>query len=100
MRIELWVRDSLAQRVGESPTHRFVTAWNDPDAQSARLAAERVWRVCSLAPHLLSLKEQEWRAGFEARAMGYGLSVGDIIMCGEVALLVEPDGFSSTARPS
>ena len=99
MRVELWVRDSLVRRTTGEPTHRFVTAWNDLESKTARLAAERAWRVCSLAPHLLETEEQDWRAGFDARAAGYGLSVGDIIMCGEVALKVDPDGFSSTSKP-
>lgn len=99
MRVEVWVRDALVQQTTAPTRHRLVATWEDADARTPRAAASRAWHVCAMAPHTLTEAEQAWRAAFDARALGYGLSVGDIVVCGDAALRVDADGFTPVNHP-
>lgn len=101
MRVQIWLRDDLTRRTdGRPPQHRFVAGWDDARSASREEAAERAWRVCSRAPHTLTSEEQEWRAAFEQMALGYGLSVGDIVVVDGTPLRCLSKGFSTTEMPS
>lgn len=100
MRVELWVRTDLTRRPdgARAPLTRLAE-WDDPDARTARQAAERAWRVCAHSAHTLSPLEREWREGWDAAARGYGLGVGDVVVVDGRALRCEPTGFAPTELP-
>ena len=100
MHVELWVRDDLARRPDGETGFRIVAAWNDTLSANAQEAAERAWRVCALAPHVLSPVEQRWRAAWDDGARGQGFSVGDVVIVGDAALRCTPTGFEPAADPS
>lgn len=101
MRVQIWLRDDLTRHAdNRPPQYRLVTSWNDKESTNHEDAAQRAWLVCSRAPHTLTLEEQQWRQGFDAVALGYGLSVGDIVVAGRTALKCEPQGWSYTDVPT
>jgi len=100
MRVEVWLRSDLVRpRDGQVAPHRLAASWEDAQSPGPVVAAERAWQVCSHEYGSLSVEEQRWRVSFDESARGQRLSVGDIVVVGDVALRCEPGGWSPTEGP-
>jgi hypothetical protein len=99
MRVELWLLDTLARRPDRPARYRRATGWEDTTAPSRTHAAERAWRVCALAPHVLDADEQVWRTTWDAAARGFGFGIGDICVVDGEPLLCTAQGFVPTTMP-
>jgi hypothetical protein len=101
MLVQVWVRATLikAPDGGDAGGFRQITQWTDNESATPRLAAERVWRVCSSGALDLTPVELKWQEQWRAHRHGYGFGVGDVAVVDGSAYRCEPRGFVPTTTP-